>query len=57
MEPMRAAPKAFNEHEPELPESEIERAKSDGQIAISLKGKPMLASTDVIGFIGELPFQ
>jgi hypothetical protein len=43
--------KAFVEQEPELSEHEIERAKEERKIAISLRGKPVLLSVKEIGFI------
>ncbi len=42
---------AFDAHEPELTEQEIEDAKNSGAIAVSFKGSPVLLSTTDIGFV------
>jgi hypothetical protein len=43
--------KAFDEHEPELTDAEIEPARAGGKIAISFKGKPVLQSMTDIEFL------
>lgn len=42
---------AFDQHEPDLTEDEIKRAKASGKIALSFKGKPVLTPEGDIGFI------
>jgi hypothetical protein len=42
---------AFDEREPELTDAEIQRARVEGKIAISFKGKPVLQSMNDIGFL------
>jgi hypothetical protein len=43
--------KAFEANEPNLSEDEIRSAYESGKIAVSFKGKPVLASTEDIGFL------
>jgi hypothetical protein len=43
--------KLFDEKEPELSDDEVSKAYEDGKIAASFKGKPVVTSSENIGFI------